>query len=95
MVYSWNITKKGALCVFIDDGDVEKRSEASDRNLPDKARAYESTCTRIFPDVPELLETVIDPTVENFKKLTRDHIPKHYIYDGEIVEIPEVSTKRK
>ena len=95
VVYSWNITKKGALCVFIDDGDAEKRAAAADRNLPERAREYESTCTRIFPDVPELLETVIDPTVDSLRKLTRSHVPKHYIYDGEIVEVPEVSTKRQ
>ena len=88
-VFGWNTTKKGALCVFLNDGDQSIKDQIDGRNNPDIVRRYENTCTGIFPDVPELLETLNDPRIDDLKKLHKDHVPKHFIYNGEIIPCPE------
>ena len=38
------------------------------------------------------LIVTMDPTIDDLKKLHKDHVPKHFIYNGEIVPGPQEST---
>ena len=91
IVFSWNITKKGALCIILDNGTKDTRELLkNDRNNTTYIRQYENECTRIFPQVPELLTELAAPSVDDLVKFHKDQKPEFFIYNGEITQAPEL-----
>ena len=96
ILWNFNHTKKGTLCLVLNDGDENKREQAraNMRNFQLK-NAFENTCTKIFVPLPSELQNLIvnETTIEKLKLLGRDNGKgDHYIWKGKIRPIPKRKT---
>ena len=93
ILWNFNHTKKGTLCLVLNDGDDDKREQAraNMRNFQLK-NAFENTCTKIFIPLPSELPNLIvqETTIDNLRLLGRGNDKgDHYIWKGKIRPVPK------
>ena len=93
ILWNFNHTKKGTLCLVLNDGENDKRDQAlaNMRNFQLK-NAFENTCTKIFVPLPSELPNLIvnETTTENLRLLSRGNDKgDHYIWKGKIRPVPK------
>ena len=96
MIWNYSYTKKGMLCIVLNDGDPDKRDIAcADRRNHVNRMEYEAGCTKIFSPLPSELSKLdtSEITIEKWKKLARSDDLEHYAWKGKIRPIPDRSGK--
>ena len=96
LIWNYSYTKKGMLCIVLNDGDENKRDTASlDRRNHTSRMAYEQTCTKIFAPLPAELSKLdtSEITIEKWKMLARSENNEHFAWKGMIRPIPDRSGK--
>ena len=94
VIHSFDITKDGFYCIYLNDTDNEKKQRMLQLN-PDKDIKHRQTCTKWYPADPlQILKLEqADMTLKNFKKLA--DWKNYFLWEGYVYPTPEAFKRRQ